>query len=190
MMPHRKVSGPGSRRTIIGIGGREISVVPTPYSVCLSYLLVSSQTPALIVQSLCPKGVVCNCASTVKLCERCCASGTSWQISKLGCTEPPSPIRVRICWYQDIHRILWGLFTYFKVYNLGLYHQLRARRELSIFKDVPLRTRRVLSLYKVNGNSALLVLNRTSLDIDSALLALTWWYEHVLICILFGCSTG
>ena len=32
---------------------------------------------------------------------------------------------------------------------------LRARRALSIFKDVPLRTRRVLSLYKVYGDSAL-----------------------------------
>ena len=44
------------------------------------------------------------------------------------------------------------------------YHQLRARRALSLFKDVPLRTRRALSLYKVYGDSALLVLNRTSLN--------------------------
>ena len=39
----------------------------------------------------------------------------------------------------------------------------RARRALSIFKDVPLTTRRVLSLYKVYGDSSLLVLNGTSL---------------------------
>ena len=31
------------------------------------------------------------------------------------------------------------------------------------FKDVPLKTRRALSLYKFYGNSALLVLNGTSL---------------------------
>ena len=37
------------------------------------------------------------------------------------------------------------------------YHQLRARRALSLFNDVPLRTRRALSLYKVYGDSALLV---------------------------------
>ena len=60
------------------------------------------------------------------------------------------------------------------------YRQLRARRALSIFKDVPSRTRKVLSLYKVYGNSALLVLNGTSLNIDSALLPLNW-----RICWLF-----
>ena len=43
-------------------------------------------------------------------------------------------------------------------------------------KDVLLRTRRALLLYKVNGNSALLVLNETSLNCNNALLALNWWY--------------
>ena len=43
-------------------------------------------------------------------------------------------------------------------------------------KDVPLRTRWALLLYKVNGNSALLVLNGTSLICNSALLALSWLY--------------
>ena len=43
---------------------------------------------------------------------------------------------------------------------------------LSIFKDVPLRTRRALSLYKVYVDSTLLVLNGTSLNSYSALLAL------------------
>ena len=57
-----------------------------------------------------------------------------------------------------------------------LYRQSRARRVLSIFKDVLLRTRSGLSLYKVYGDSALLVLNRTSMSSDSALLALNWWY--------------
>ena len=56
------------------------------------------------------------------------------------------------------------------------YRQLRARRALSIFKDVPLRTSRVLSLYNVQGDSALLDLNRTSLNSDSALLAFNWRY--------------
>ena len=53
--------------------------------------------------------------------------------------------------------------------------QLRARRALLQLKDVPLRTRRVLLLYKVNGNSALLVLNGTSLICNNALLTLSWW---------------
>ena len=44
--------------------------------------------------------------------------------------------------------------------------QLRARRALSQFN------RRALSLYKVCGDSALLVLNGTSLNSDNALLAL------------------
>ena len=57
-------------------------------------------------------------------------------------------------------------------YPLKAYRQLRARRVLSIFKDVPLRTRRALSLYNVYGDNALLVLSRTSLNSDSALLAL------------------
>ena len=38
-------------------------------------------------------------------------------------------------------------------------YQLRARRALSQFANVPLRTRRVLSLYEVYGNSTLLVLS-------------------------------
>ena len=54
--------------------------------------------------------------------------------------------------------------------------QLRARRALSLFKDVPLGTRRALSPKTLYSNSPLLVLNGTSLNIDSALLALNWRY--------------
>ena len=54
----------------------------------------------------------------------------------------------------------------------GICRQLRARRALLQFKDVPLRTRRALLLYKVYGDSALLVLNGTSLICNNALLAL------------------
>ena len=50
---------------------------------------------------------------------------------------------------------------------------LRARRALSLFRDVPLRTRRVLSTQTLYSDSALLVL-KGSLNIDSALLALNW----------------
>ena len=53
-----------------------------------------------------------------------------------------------------------------------LYCQLRARRALLIFNDVPLRSRRVLSLYKVYGDSALLVLNGTLMNSVNALLVL------------------
>ena len=56
------------------------------------------------------------------------------------------------------------------------YRQLRTRRALSLFNDVPLTTRRALSLYKVCGNSALLVLTRTSLHSINALLVLSRWY--------------
>ena len=57
-------------------------------------------------------------------------------------------------------------------YGMALYRQLRARRALLQSKDVPLRTRRAVSLYKVYVNSALLVLNGTSLICNNALLAL------------------
>ena len=51
--------------------------------------------------------------------------------------------------------------------------QFRARRELSLFNDVPLRTRRGLSLYKVYDDNALLVVNRTLLNNVNALLVLS-----------------
>ena len=57
--------------------------------------------------------------------------------------------------------------------------QLRARRVLSLFKDIPLRTRRALSMYNVYSDRSLLVLNGISLNSDSALLTLNWlstWY--------------
>ena len=73
------------------------------------------------------------------------------------------------------------------VFNFGYnttYHQFRVRRSLSIFKDVLLRTKRALSLYKVYGDSALLVLNRTSLNSESALLALNWQcFLCVCVCV-------
>ena len=64
------------------------------------------------------------------------------------------------------------IINYFITVRLYSYRQLRARRALLQLKDVPLRTRRALLLYKVNGNSALLVLNGTSLSCNNALLAL------------------
>ena len=61
------------------------------------------------------------------------------------------------------------------------YCQLRARRALSLLKDVLLRTRRALSLYKLYyDDNALLVLNGTSLNSVSALLALSWRYNTFL----------
>ena len=49
---------------------------------------------------------------------------------------------------------------------------IESQKGVSIFKDVPFRTRKALSLYKVYGDSALLVLNRTSLNSASTLLTL------------------
>ena len=48
--------------------------------------------------------------------------------------------------------------------NCTTYRQLRARRALSLFKDVPLKTRRALLLYKVYEDNCLLVINRTSFN--------------------------
>ena len=101
----------------------------------------------------------------------------------------------------------WFWYYMHSSYPSAWYRQLRARRALSIFKDVPiaplelvlnrtdnydhvcsvpLRTRRALSLYIAYGDSALLVLNGTSLSSDSALLALNWRYDHVQHCGKWG----
>ena len=55
---------------------------------------------------------------------------------------------------------------------------------LSIFWDVPLRTRRALLLYKLYGDGVLLVPNGTSLNSDSALLALNWRYVWITVLCL------
>ena len=60
------------------------------------------------------------------------------------------------------------------VMQKGTQRQLRARRALLQIKDLPLRTRRALSPYTLYSNSALLVLNGTSLNCNNALLALNW----------------
>ena len=52
------------------------------------------------------------------------------------------------------------------------YCQLRGRRGLSLFNDVPSRARRALSPLTLYSDSALLILNETSLNSDNALLAL------------------
>ena len=60
-------------------------------------------------------------------------------------------------------KVDWPFLTFGWSDNLSVhihtYRQLRARRALSIFNNVPLRTSRGLSLYKVYGDSALLFLN-------------------------------
>ena len=56
------------------------------------------------------------------------------------------------------------------------YCQLRARRALSLFNNVPLRSRRPLLLHKVYGDNALLVLNETSLNSINALLVVSQRY--------------
>ena len=61
-----------------------------------------------------------------------------------------------------------------------LHLQLRARRALLLFNDVPLRTRRALLQYNVNGDSALLVLNGTLSKHDIALLALNWQIWRII----------
>ena len=77
--------------------------------------------------------------------------------------KPAIVLYIWDCW-QQIWNILAPNLLYCLQWSMTAlkYHQLRARRALSIFKDVPLRTRRALLLYEGFGNSALLVLNRTS----------------------------
>ena len=60
--------------------------------------------------------------------------------------------------------------------SIEIHRQLRARRALLQIKDVPLRTRRALLPLILYSNSALLVLNGTSLSCNNALLALNWWH--------------
>ena len=59
--------------------------------------------------------------------------------------------------------------------NRRKYCQLRARRALTLFNDVPLGTRRVLSLYKVYENSTLLLLTGTY-SIYAALMP--FWFSN------------
>ena len=87
--------------------------------------------------------------------------------------------------YISLQVSIYKKIRYGKLYiNAIAYCQLRVRRALPLFIDVPLRTRRVLSPQTLYSDNALLVLNGTSLDIDtdSALLALIWWFG-IFICL-------
>ena len=79
--------------------------------------------------------------------------------------------------------------SFFIIPLFTTYRQLRARRALITFQRCSghLRTRRALSQYNVYSDSALLVLNRTSLKSDSAIPALNWQYVINLFIIL-SCS--
>ena len=70
--------------------------------------------------------------------------------------------------------------------------QLRPRRALTLFKDVPLRTRRALVLlYNGYGDNALLLLNRTLLNSVNTLLALNRTHNFCLeISHLFVLGSG
>ena len=78
--------------------------------------------------------------------------------------------------YSKFYHSFILLLSFNLSYKYYWYRQLRARRALLQIKDVPLRTRRALSPYTLYSNSALLVLNRTSLKCNNALLALNWRY--------------
>ena len=73
------------------------------------------------------------------------------------------------------HNTAWGAVMAQWIWQ---YHQLRARRVLTLFNDVSLRTRRALSPQTLYSDSALLVLNGTSLNSINILLALNWRYSH------------
>ena len=67
--------------------------------------------------------------------------------------------------------VQWGLTP------LKECRQLRARRALSQFNNVPLRTRWALSLYKVYGSSTLLVLNGNFLNSVYCLPLMSFWFS-------------
>ena len=71
--------------------------------------------------------------------------------------------------------ILWFFFQWFYVSSV------ESQKGVMMFKDVRLRTRRVMSLYSLwrIGDSALLVLNRTSLNSINVLLTLSWRYWFI-----------
>ena len=101
-----------------------------------------------------------NCVHKSKVWSRCRYYADNCSIEK---------VRIILAPFRFYDQIMWILSALLNLW-MGYHCQLKARRALSIFKEVPLRTRRVLSLYNVYGNSALLVLNRTSLNGDSAFL--------------------
>ena len=79
-----------------------------------------------------------------------------------------------------------------QVVDISILRQLRVRKALLIFKDVPLRTRRALSLYNVYGDNALPVLSGVSLNRDSGLLDLNWRFVSLLFlfCLNFFSTCG
>ena len=85
-------------------------------------------------------------------------------------------------WYRHEWTLIYDAYNFPS--QTCTYRQLRARRALLQLKDVPLRTRRALLLFKVNGISALLVLNGTSLICNSALLVLSWRYIPFFNCMI------
>ena len=73
-------------------------------------------------------------------------------------------------------------YMYWLIENRLIFHIVSWDLErccVSLFKDVLLRTRRTISPLTLYSNSTLLVLNGTSLNIDSALLALPRRYAHL-----------
>ena len=104
------------------------------------------------------------------------------------CWEQKGAIPIyRLCtaiapfWFSTEHR--WVVIALFW---LTMISSVESQKGIIAAQDVLLRTRRVLLMYKVNGNSALLVLNGTSLICNSALLALSWRYRHSLVIASWG----
>ena len=92
----------------------------------------------------------------------------------------PNDLLVTICMHI-VMRFNPYCTKLYKPHWCTTYHQLRATRALSLFKDVLLRTRRVLSLYILYRYSVLLALSGTSLNSDNdhnALLTLNWQYIY------------
>ena len=95
--------------------------------------------------------------------------------------EPEGRYRHRIFtavapfWFSTAH--LWMLIAPFWLVFIFTW-SVESQGALSLFKDVPLRTRRAVSPYNFYSSSALLVLNGTSLNSDSGLLARV--YIHIV----------
>ena len=87
-------------------------------------------------------------------------------------------------WHQDVTMASGKPFslTSRARHDLNTKSSVGSQKGTITIKRFPLRTRRALLPWTLYSDRALLLLNRTSLNIDSALLALNWclWKMHVI----------
>ena len=93
----------------------------------------------------------------------------------------------RLCYWKEISFYLYLWFNKIQTFkNMLISCSFAYLCDVAVNRKCrQLRARRALLLYKVNGNSALLALNGTSLNCNNALLALNWRCVHSGLIIKF-----